>query len=177
MFLKNKFIFTFIVVLCFQQLLFSQEVITHVVLKGETKYSLAKQYGVSIAELEQQNPHTIPVLLEGQKLVIDKNATASTTTNTSSTVSIQQNVIKNTVSEYKIESGDTKFKIATKFKISIAQLDAANPGLGEVIYADQIINIPSKIGTNVVTVTTNVENNTAYVPDNSLLSNLSIAFK
>ena len=44
--------------------------ITHEVLPKETKYGIAKQYGITIAELEKQNPNSAKKLLVGSVLKI-----------------------------------------------------------------------------------------------------------
>ena len=44
--------------------------IYHVVLPKETKYSIAKQYGITIEELEKRNPEIIPNLPIGYQLII-----------------------------------------------------------------------------------------------------------
>ena len=48
--------------------------IYHVVLPKETKYSIAKQYGITIEELEKRNPEIIPNLPIGYQLIIKGTA-------------------------------------------------------------------------------------------------------
>lgn len=50
----------------------NSETIFHSVLPKETKYSICKQYGISIEQLESQNPEIIAGLNEGTKLAINK---------------------------------------------------------------------------------------------------------
>lgn len=52
----------------------NNETIFHVVLAKETKYSIAKKYGITIDQLEAQNPEIINGLVEGNKLAINTNA-------------------------------------------------------------------------------------------------------
>lgn len=47
-----------------------QETVTHEVLPKETKYGIAKKYGISVAELENQNPTIVKNLYVGVKLTI-----------------------------------------------------------------------------------------------------------
>jgi len=42
----------------------------HVVEAGETKYGLSKQYGITIEELEKNNPHIVTMLQVGHKVVV-----------------------------------------------------------------------------------------------------------
>ena len=50
-----------------------EKVVYHEVLPKETKYSIAKTYGITIEELERKNPEIIPNLTIGYKLVIKGN--------------------------------------------------------------------------------------------------------
>ena len=64
---------------------------THEVLPKETKYGIAKEYGISIAELEEQNPKIVKELLVGYKLKIRSSKLMETS------VSTQEVVVKNQV--------------------------------------------------------------------------------
>ena len=59
----------------------NQETIFHVVESKETKFSIAKKYGISIDQLESQNPEIVNGLVVGNKLAI--NTTAIKPTNES----------------------------------------------------------------------------------------------
>ena len=59
----------------------NQETIFHVVEAKETKFSIAKKYGISIDQLESQNPEIVNGLILGNKLAI--NTTAIKPTNES----------------------------------------------------------------------------------------------
>jgi LysM repeat protein len=48
----------------------TENLITHEVLPKETKYGIAKKYGLSVAELEKQNPSVVKKLLVGSVLKI-----------------------------------------------------------------------------------------------------------
>ena len=56
-----------------QARIINSETIFHTVLPKETKYSISKQYSISIEQLESQNPEIISGLNEGTKLAINKN--------------------------------------------------------------------------------------------------------
>jgi len=59
----------------------NQETVFHVVEPKETKFSIAKKYGISIDQLESQNPEIVNGLVVGNKLAI--NTTAIKPTNES----------------------------------------------------------------------------------------------
>lgn len=50
-----------------------EKLVYHEVLPKETKYSIAKTYGITIEELERKNPEIIPNLTIGYKLIIKGN--------------------------------------------------------------------------------------------------------
>lgn len=52
----------------------NQETIFHVVESKETKFSIAKKYGISIDQLESQNPEIVNGLIVGNKLAINTTA-------------------------------------------------------------------------------------------------------
>lgn len=53
--------------------LIPEKAVYHDVLPKETKYSIAKTYGITIEELERKNPEIIPNLTIGYKLIIKGN--------------------------------------------------------------------------------------------------------
>ena len=57
----------------------NSETIFHVVASKETKYSIAKKYGISVEQLETQNPEIVSGLQEGSKLAINTNQVKSNT--------------------------------------------------------------------------------------------------
>lgn len=52
----------------------NQETVFHVVEPKETKFSIAKKYGISIDQLESQNPEIVNGLIVGNKLAINSTA-------------------------------------------------------------------------------------------------------
>jgi cell wall-associated NlpC family hydrolase/predicted DNA-binding protein YlxM (UPF0122 family) len=65
--------------------------ITHTVLPKETKYGIAKQYGISVAELENQNPNIAKRLTKGSVLKIHSSKFIE------STVPVEEVVVKEKV--------------------------------------------------------------------------------
>lgn len=75
----------------------------HVVLPKETKYSVSKQYGISIEELERLNPELIPYLSIGYKLKISQ------------------------ITSHDVLPKETRYSISKKYGISIGELERLNP--------------------------------------------------
>ncbi len=100
------------------------QVSNYQVKRGETKYSLAKRFGVSIVQLEQQNPHIIKMLQVGHIINVDKSLKEG---------------------EHVVAKGETLSEIAKNNGISVEQLVAANSELTTgVSETGQIITIPEK---------------------------------
>ena len=57
------------------------ETIFHTVLPKETKYSISKKYGITIEQLESQNPEIVNGLVEGNKLAINVKKIKATNEN------------------------------------------------------------------------------------------------
>jgi LysM repeat protein len=87
----------------------------HVVEKGNTIFSIAKKYNVTVHSLIEANPYAKKGIKPGQKLRIP---------------SVNEFTLqpKNTkVVFYKVQKGDTKWRIATIYQISVKELDKLNP--------------------------------------------------
>lgn len=65
--------------------------ITHTVLQKETKYGIAKQYGITVADLEKQNPNVAKKLTKGSLLKIRSSKLIE------STVPVEEVVVKEKV--------------------------------------------------------------------------------
>lgn len=116
----------------------------HEVQAKETLYGIAKQYGISIKELNQINPSLATAELKiGQKINIPAAAIANEKANLATTKQIPTNI--EPAKESKIESEaiqsshsfvwevvakETKYSITKKYGITIKEFDKANPSLG-----------------------------------------------
>ena len=95
--------------------------------QGDTIYKIAREYGTTIDEIVRANGLTRPdSLVIGQNLFIPTNS-------------------NNTSSTYTVVSGDTMYKIATQFDITLDELVRANPQISNpnIIQIGQVINIPN----------------------------------
>ncbi|WP_229734076.1 LysM peptidoglycan-binding domain-containing protein [Flavobacterium orientale] len=125
----------------------SSNVILHTVQPKETKYGLSKRYGVSIEELERQNPHIVSGLLINHRLEIkggrDSGGGAQKITNTASP-------IPNKVITYVVQPKETLYGISRRYGITVEQLVAANKSVtSDLIKIGQTLTIPvySETGT------------------------------
>ncbi len=67
---------------------------THEVLPKETKYGIAKQYGLSVVELEKQNPAIAKNLLVGSKLKILSSKSIEKTASMQTAIAIETEYVK-----------------------------------------------------------------------------------
>lgn len=103
----------------------------YLVKRGETKSGLSRRFGVSIAMLEQQNPHIVRMLQAGHLINVDK------------TIKEKERTAKE--GEHYVVKGETLWGISRKYGISLAQLEAANAGrLSEFLQIGQTLVIPDK---------------------------------
>ncbi|MEN9335636.1 MAG: hypothetical protein RLZZ500_623 [Bacteroidota bacterium] len=111
--------------------------ITHVVRAQETKYGIANLYGVSIEELEAQNPQSKDGLSIGDILKIKKTATKSND-NTPKVKPIE-------TSDYEVKAGETVYSLTKHFNLSEAALIRMNPELKDGLKQGMIIKVPAQI--------------------------------
>lgn len=112
----------------------------HVVVKGDSFYTLGKQYNVSMRAIAEANPGVDSARLKiGQKLKIP----ASTTTATSALPSNGSAPTNGGEKTYTVKSGDTLWKIARDNGVTEKALRAANNLTTSQIKVGQKLKIPA----------------------------------
>lgn len=141
--------------------------ISYTVKTGDTKFSLAKRFGLTIKQLESQNPEIVSGLQQGHVLEIFQPAantsTSSSQSPTKSTVNEEKakdvykgetvvgtsnsDLIPTDVAKenqvYVVKSGDTKYSLAKRFNMTIATLENRNPQIKKMLIVGQTIKVPS----------------------------------
>jgi LysM repeat protein len=124
------------------------EVVYHTVLPKETKFSIAKQYGITIDELERKNPEIVSNLTIGFQLLIKGNRpkavlqnTASETTNSTTSIHHSEEV---SYTEYTVKTKETLYSLSKQFGLSQQQLTELNPVLANGVQDGMILKVPSK---------------------------------
>ncbi|MED5259151.1 MAG: LysM peptidoglycan-binding domain-containing protein [Verrucomicrobiota bacterium] len=115
---------------------------SHIVKKGETLTLIARQHGVSINSLVQNNGIKNPdIILTGQKLIVNPIHKTSNLNPTTNPQTLSQQTQGN---QYKVLEGDTINRIAKSHGISNETLIASNSGINpDQIQTGQIIKIPT----------------------------------
>lgn len=108
-----------------QKLLIGEDIVpvindTYIVKKGDTLYSIAKKYGLSVDELKKYNNLNSSSLSIGQKLKIPSN---------------EKNI-------YVVKSGDTLYKIAKNNGISVSDLMSLNNLNNSNLSIGQVLVLP-----------------------------------
>ena len=100
---------------------------TYVVQKGDSLWSIANSYNVSVNDLKNANDLNNDILTVGQVLVIPKNA---------------NNNINGNSSLYIVQKGDNLWSIADRFKVSINAIRMMNNLTSDVLSIGQTLIIP-----------------------------------
>ena len=98
----------------------------YTVKSGDTLWSIARKFGISVNELKEENNLTSNSLSIGQKLVIPS----------------EDNTTSDNV--YTIKSGDTLYSIARKYDVSVDSLKEANNLPNNTLSIGQVLIIPKE---------------------------------
>ena len=106
----------------------------HDVAKGETLYSLARRYGVTVDEIKGANAALAEGLKAGQRIKIPVKVEESA----------PQSVATPQVRVHKVMKGETLYSLAKMNGLSVEELQAANPHIRKGLKAGQLIDIPQR---------------------------------
>lgn len=128
----------------------SKRKITHEVIAKETAFGIAKDYGISIAELEKQNPQIVQGLQVGQVLQIE---VANATNKSDVPVSIPEvkDVIASSIpavkprgyANYEVKPKETVYSLTQYFNITEAELLRLNPSVSDGLQIGMILKVPA----------------------------------
>jgi LysM repeat protein len=127
-----------------------QKPVFHEVMPKETKYSIAKQYGITVEELEKKNPAVVANLPIGFQLLIKGTATnkvQASETETQPIKDIASQINKPApvkYSNYEVQPKETLYSLSKTFGLSQDELIALNPLLKEGVEIGMLLKVPSK---------------------------------
>ena len=128
--------------------------ITYIVKRGDTLYSIATQYGVSVNDLRNYNNLTSDLLSIGQQIKIPSSQTVITPS---------EDDIINEPNTYIVQLGDTLYSISRKFNVPINDIKIANNLTNDILRVGQMLQIPtSNISTNNIIVYTVKKGDSLY---------------
>ena len=94
----------------------------YIVKSGDTLYSIANQYGMTVDELKSLNNLSSNTLSIGQKLVVNEGNAA-------------------TLDTYTVKSGDTLYSIANKYGLTVSELKSLNHLTSDILSIGQVLNV------------------------------------
>lgn len=145
---------------------------SHEVQTAETKYGISKRYGITVAELERLNPTIInAAIVKGQLLQVPMNAktTADVVSDTNSKTETVTSTLEpkseekivqteeqqvgsiasatTSITQHEVLPKETKYGIAKKYGISVANLEEWNPSIKGALKVGTILQVkaPSAI--------------------------------
>ncbi len=125
----------------------SNKTITHKVLPKETKFGIATKYGITIEELEKQNPVIVENLPIGFVLkinaIISKQEVSKEVIPKSSITEEKPKVKPESVFEYTVKSGETIYSLTKQFAISSDKLMTLNPSLSDGVKEGMTLKLPT----------------------------------
>ncbi len=129
---------------------FSQEkLIKHTVKKGETVTAIAEKYQIEPSAIYELNPDCSRVLKLESIILIPRRSSKGLKVETRSKLTSVESI-------HEVQPNETLFGIAKKYKISLKDINTANPELAETgLKAGQKITIPNKLNSNISSITKN----------------------
>ena len=123
---------------------------SYTVQAGDSYWRIANKYGISIEELQRLNGTSSYFLYPGQSLVVPGSAstTSGSASSTSSSTTSTRSAAPAAGGSYTVQAGDSYWRIANKYGISIQELQRLNGTSDYTLHPGQSIKVPGS-GTNV----------------------------
>lgn len=114
------------------------QIVSHVVQRGETIYSIANRYGIRSTDLRNLNNLSFDDenIQVGQRLIIAKNKITE-----QDFAQSKQTTSKDVIVKHKVRKGETLAKIADNYNVTIADIKSANRLRKNTLKAGQILKI------------------------------------
>jgi LysM repeat protein len=119
---------------------------THKVKSGDSLWDLARSYGTSVVELKKLNGLKSDMIYVGQNLVVNKSTTESTG-NSQTNEPVKQPSPTGTTSSYKVKAGDSLWKIANTYNLTIAEIKVANNLSSDLLRIGQVLKLTGAVNT------------------------------
>lgn len=121
----------------------------HRVKRKETLFSIAQKYGVTVDDIKKYNKQLYSEQLrKGDKImipVLTRTVVVTTDNNTGNTgTEPDTTVVKDTTKTHTVLPKETKYGIARKYGISISELEAMNPDMGDTLQMGVVLKVPDQ---------------------------------
>gem|GEM_PF-268373 len=124
---------------------------SYTVQAGDSYWRIANKYGISISELQRLNGTSDYNLYPGQSLKVPgsgSSSSASASSNGTSTSTSTTSAAPATGGSYTVQAGDSYWRIANKYGISISELQRLNGTSNYFLYPGQSIKVPGSGSAN-----------------------------
>ena len=99
----------------------------HQIKKGETSYSIAKAYGITVEQLTRENPPAVYGIKDGQTLRIPVSLVTESKPTESKTVNRERDESK--FIYHKLKPGETVYSLSKSYGVSEDEIVQSNPGM------------------------------------------------
>ena len=120
---------------------------SYTVQAGDSYWRIANKYGISIEELQRLNGTSSYFLYPGQSLVVPGSASTTSGSASSASSSTSSTSTSSAGGNYTVQAGDSYWRIANKYGISIQELQRLNGTSDYTLHPGQSIKVPGS-GTN-----------------------------
>ncbi len=117
---------------------------SYTVQAGDSYWRIANKYGISIEELQRLNGTSSYFLYPGQSLVVPGSAstTSGSASSTSSSTTSTRSAAPAAGGSYTVQAGDSYWRIANKYGISIQELQRLNGTSDYTLHPGQSLKVP-----------------------------------
>ncbi|OTN75127.1 hypothetical protein A5886_000197 [Enterococcus sp. 8G7_MSG3316] len=128
---------------------------TYTVVSGDSVWSVANKYGISMDQLRSANNIQNDFIYPGQTLAVSGSTNTATSSTTVSLVNKNATTAASATGSYTVVSGDSVWSVANKYGISMDQLRSANNIQNDFIYPGQTLSVSSSSSTTSTASTSN----------------------
>ncbi|MBW1656419.1 PBP1 and LysM peptidoglycan-binding domain-containing protein [Flavobacterium quisquiliarum] len=127
----------------------AEKYVYHDVQPKETKFGIAKQYNITVDELEKRNPDIVANLPVGYRLTIKgtapkaDSAAAETIKPAESKKPAETSKKAVTYMDYQVKPKETLYSLSRTFHLSQDELTALNPSLSEGVKEGMVLKVPT----------------------------------
>ncbi|MBC1472771.1 1,4-beta-N-acetylmuramoylhydrolase [Listeria seeligeri] len=119
----------------------SSSSVTYTVVKGDTLSKIASKYKVSVANLKSWNNLKSDTIYVGQKLKVSASSSSNSSNTSKPSTDTNNNSSSSSAKTYTVVKGDSLWKIATKYNVSVANLKSWNNLKSDNIYIGQKLKV------------------------------------